>query len=671
MSSNFTQATRTRLLVAGVFGVLTFSAYFATLLPSIYGGDSGELVAVVCRGGVAHPPGYPLYTVLAKAFTLLPLHSIAWRVNLMSAVAGTFAALILFFTIVEWTGSLLAGIAGAGMFAFSPSVWRFATVAEVFALNNLLIVSLLYLLSRYRNQKDSRLIYAGAFLTGLALANHHTSILYALPLGAFLFWSERAEWLRLDRIGKLLLFLCLGLLPYAYLPLAAREPKLVSWGNTGTFTGFLRHFLRSDYGTFQLTNGERRPLGPLQSLPVGLGRYLGRLPGETLYLGWILAAFGVWSFLHRKRERGILLVSLYLFGFYLFVFHSLANMPFDAPCKVETVSRFWQQPNILVFTWMGLGVAALLSMVPGQKGRRALSVVVLAVVLTQGARSFSRLDPDESRLYRQYGAAFIESLPKNSVLLILGDLPINTIRYVQECENLRGDVRVLNRSLLGKSWVRHFLERQYPDMTVPPLSDDMDIGMHPDLFYSKKFVDANRDKFPMFLNGNWEDEIPGGKDPEYQIWPHGLTDQIFPQKTAPDKKTGRKSCEAALVSFEQELPASLAEKYKSTPWGWMVQRDYWETRGRLGYRLIRYSSENGYDRDWLVDGARLIREDFKHVDPPHNPIFAKALGVAYTELTGRDASYAQSAVSAWKDYLSSVTDDADMGRIRAFIEKHK
>lgn len=66
---------------------IVLSVYTRTLYPSIAGGDSGELVAEACHLGVAHPPGYPLYTMLVHAFTrLLPLGgSIAWRANLFSA----------------------------------------------------------------------------------------------------------------------------------------------------------------------------------------------------------------------------------------------------------------------------------------------------------------------------------------------------------------------------------------------------------------------------------------------------------------------------------------------------------------------------------------------------------------------------------------------------------
>src|SRR5687768_11410012 len=62
------------------------AAYVVTLSPTVVGGDSGELITVAHVLGVAHPPGFPLHTLLAKLFSLPPVGSVAARVNFFSAV---------------------------------------------------------------------------------------------------------------------------------------------------------------------------------------------------------------------------------------------------------------------------------------------------------------------------------------------------------------------------------------------------------------------------------------------------------------------------------------------------------------------------------------------------------------------------------------------------------
>src|SRR2546427_12215169 len=81
---------RWELPVIAALGV--FLVYLSTLAPSIVGGDTGELITVAYKSGGAHPPGYPLFTMLAKLFTFIPFGTIAWRVNLLSALCDTGAA---------------------------------------------------------------------------------------------------------------------------------------------------------------------------------------------------------------------------------------------------------------------------------------------------------------------------------------------------------------------------------------------------------------------------------------------------------------------------------------------------------------------------------------------------------------------------------------------------
>src|SRR5688572_26639757 len=131
-------------IVAALGAVAAFVVYALTLTDTVSGGDSGELISVAYRLGVAHPPGYPLYTLLAKLTTLVPMGAIAWRVSLLSALCDAAAAMVLCRAVILWTGSRAAGVLAAGAFAFSPLVWPYAIAAEVFALNNLFVAGLLY-----------------------------------------------------------------------------------------------------------------------------------------------------------------------------------------------------------------------------------------------------------------------------------------------------------------------------------------------------------------------------------------------------------------------------------------------------------------------------------------------------------------------------------------------
>src|SRR5437899_3068725 len=89
------QPQKEKVILAMSLGIAALVVYILTLYPSVGPGDSAELTTVACNLGVAHPPGYPLFTLLAKVFTWIPVGAVAWRVYLLSAVCDAAAALIL------------------------------------------------------------------------------------------------------------------------------------------------------------------------------------------------------------------------------------------------------------------------------------------------------------------------------------------------------------------------------------------------------------------------------------------------------------------------------------------------------------------------------------------------------------------------------------------------
>ena len=89
-----------RMEVACILAVMAaiLVIYDLTMFPTISGGDSGELVGIACVGGVAHPPGYPLWLIMSRTFMavldLTPLNSknMAWRLNFLSELLGAGAS---------------------------------------------------------------------------------------------------------------------------------------------------------------------------------------------------------------------------------------------------------------------------------------------------------------------------------------------------------------------------------------------------------------------------------------------------------------------------------------------------------------------------------------------------------------------------------------------------
>src|SRR5260370_7197533 len=84
------------MIVGAVVAIVVLAAYLRTSARDIVFGDTPELTAVAATLGVAHPPGYPLWTMIAHLFTLIPLGTIPFRVSAFSALAATVSVLIVY-----------------------------------------------------------------------------------------------------------------------------------------------------------------------------------------------------------------------------------------------------------------------------------------------------------------------------------------------------------------------------------------------------------------------------------------------------------------------------------------------------------------------------------------------------------------------------------------------
>src|ERR1019366_7670850 len=226
---------------------LPLAVYIYTAAPGVTLVDSGEFVTALRTLGVAHPPGVPTYVLLGNLFARLPLAAdIARRTNLFSAVCAALAAGLSY----PLTRQLLKdldprmALAGALAFVFSLSLWSWAVVTEVYALNIFLVTLTLWLAARGS-------WIAGCLAAGLALGVHHATVLMALPPAACLAWTRRRPTRRqlLCAAGAGLL----GLSVYLYLPWrAARHPTL-NWGDPETLENFWRHISGQQYRRWMLS----------------------------------------------------------------------------------------------------------------------------------------------------------------------------------------------------------------------------------------------------------------------------------------------------------------------------------------------------------------------------------------------------------------------------------
>jgi hypothetical protein len=163
------------------------AAYVSTLAPSVLDGDAALFQYTPWVLGVTYPTGYPTYMLLGRLWaSLLPVGSIAYRMNLLSAVCGALALALLYPALRRLLESRLGALMAVLIFATLPTYWRWATEAKIYTLHILLLSGILFLISR-RSEMPARSLLPAAVLFGLALGNHSTTVLMAPGL-FLLFW---------------------------------------------------------------------------------------------------------------------------------------------------------------------------------------------------------------------------------------------------------------------------------------------------------------------------------------------------------------------------------------------------------------------------------------------------------------------------------------------------
>ena len=209
-------------------GAAAFIVYLFTIAPTVIQIDSGELAAVQATLGIAHPTGYPLFTILGYVFSLIPLpFTKIFQLNLLAAIYCASAVSIFTYTInlilKNWKEFiqqknvkqktkkkknvkdekketafseniiLIASVFGGLALAFSKTFWFQSTSVEVYSLHLLLMsVIILFLTNAYLQPKENssnKLWFYFAIVLALGFTNHMTTLLI-LPGVAFLYFKK-------------------------------------------------------------------------------------------------------------------------------------------------------------------------------------------------------------------------------------------------------------------------------------------------------------------------------------------------------------------------------------------------------------------------------------------------------------------------------------------------
>lgn len=247
-----------RAAVATSLGVLAI--YLLTLAPTVTFWDAGELIAAARTLGIPHPPGTPLFVLIAHVWGMVfAIGDYAWRLNLLSALSGAAASGCWFLVAHDMVRrmaaanggaaqdrlALGAGFSAALLTAFSWTTWQNSTETEVYSIAMLLLALVAWIAMRWRVVREegrgTRLLLLALYIGGMSIGNHLLVLLVGPALVAMLVTEARRhpladsagqqrEWARIGVVATIwLLLIALGL-GSTILSLAAGLLVLVAMG---------------------------------------------------------------------------------------------------------------------------------------------------------------------------------------------------------------------------------------------------------------------------------------------------------------------------------------------------------------------------------------------------------------------------------------------------------
>ncbi len=438
-STPFSLNSRTLYRLAPfALAAIVFALYLRTLGTHVGKADTFEFQVVAPALGIAHPTGYPLYVLVGHLFSRLPIGSMAFRVNLTSAVFATLAVILVYLLLARLGGRRLVALITALAFAVSSVVWSQAVVAEVYALNAMiagLILALIVALTPAAappstdasHTSASRIIPIMFLLLGLGISHHLTTVLLLPAFGlAILIARPRL------RIRTILLALGLffaGLAFWLYIPLrwpalhggAPMTPvEFFDWISGARFSGALALGAWSDPARWSIvTRLLLDAFGPA---------------GAALAL---VGAIGL-----ATRNLRAALITLVTFAAYVL---------YGVVYLVPDVAVFLIPAYLIMAVWIGVGVAFLVDALaarmtaPARQWTYALTLAAF-VLMPIGllTHNFGRVDQRGAGAAAEVWGRYVLDLPIPEGAAILVDSEkIAPLYYLQVTENLRPDLDIL------------------------------------------------------------------------------------------------------------------------------------------------------------------------------------------------------------------------------------
>jgi Protein of unknown function (DUF2723) len=425
---------------AAALGLAFFALYVATLCPTVFRGDAGEILSAIWSNGVIHPPGYPLFTLLGKLFlVLVPWGEPALRVGVLVALAGAVAVALLYRVSRALETPPLAALGTAALLGVSLTFWSQCNRVEVYSLHLLFALLAVWQCLHYRATGDEKALYTACLAVGLGLA-HHLTIVLIVP-GLLVLCG-----VRLWRAPGLMRRLLVGI---ALLALTGLPLYGLLWGKLGGGDVFWAHVTGRGYRFYFVAptslEALQRPLKTMSTVfaengfgPLGVLAILGALALGRRSLGALL---------------GLLLIAATITA-YCFCY------------TIEDIASYYLVPLALGVSFVGVALGQAERRLESRQRPLVVRLVACFVLpLLSLVLNFPACNLRATTGIRLLAEQKLKACQPNSILLTQGDEDTYSVRYTHDLLHVRPDVTLMDEERLAResteSWAGRPLASTY------------------------------------------------------------------------------------------------------------------------------------------------------------------------------------------------------------------
>lgn len=493
---------------------LTLLVYHLTLAPTTFWIDSAIYLTTVKEFGIAYPPGFPLYVIVAKLWSYLPLpgFNFAQKINFLSSFFASLASGIFYLTILKLLEnkfsffekelslkenspksqsiffiSLIAFFSSLA-FGFSHSLWYQATYAEVYTLHAFLTALTVYFLisAGLDEKKQKRYLIGAALAFGFSFANH-PMVVGLLPL--FVWYSVKIRKTLFSEkkffIALAVVFALAGLLPYVYIPIRSLQNPAMDWGNPENPGNFINHV------TGRHWTGEKTLFVFLnQKFFENVGGWIRLSYYQFFSLGLIFSLIGAFYVFLRKKQLFVFLALL------------IAGAGFWATVYITGEWESWLIPahlGLMIFMAAGFYAVSRWRLQKLDGVFKAAIVLILAfVVFSNLKNNWLTLDRHQNFYPEETGHNILKSVEDGSIIITETGVALNSILYNQFILGEKPNIIAIHRNSFWAPWMRQNLKNYENRGLILP---DLNIGAK-DLKDKKKSADFNDRYLEAFIKAN-------------------------------------------------------------------------------------------------------------------------------------------------------------------------